>query len=467
MVMEFINRVTVFLETLVRVSLYILLIGLILTILVFILYKVVTTKQHRKKSGLQVKRKPEGIVFGKKRGRYVCSPTNAENFCIVLGSSGVGKTTALVQPTVNSWCGNVFAIDISGDIVKNVTTDNILIFEPDNPNSVPYNIFAMIDNIKNVEEKNEALVQLSYLIMRPDPTANANARYFEEEGRKILIASLISFYHSGKDFCEICKIMINNSHSELFRLIDNTKNKQAISYINAFGGNSESNISGCKQSANNSVVLFATNHRLLNTLRRNKESISPMKLEEQSVYILIDDTKLEMYAPLLNIIVSQTLQYLSNRENYSLPKILVCLDEFSSLGRLEILPALRKLRKKGVRIIILTQSLADLELTYGPKETKSLLENLQLKVVMSANEYDTQIYLARLIGYVDTYKKSRTSNPHAISYTSQTITEDKKFAIEPSDLATLGNKLVLIHPAGYEVLKKNYYFKYRKGRFKK
>ena len=40
--------------------------------------------------------------------------------------------------------------------------------------------------------------------------------------------------------------------------------------------------------------------------------------------------------------------------------ILFCLDEFASFGKLQITEALRKLRKRHIRIMVLTQSLADL-----------------------------------------------------------------------------------------------------------
>ena len=42
--------------------------------------------------------------------------------------------------------------------------------------------------------------------------------------------------------------------------------------------------------------------------------------------------------------------------------ILFCLDEFASFGKLQITEALRKLRKRHIRIMVLTQSLADLDM---------------------------------------------------------------------------------------------------------
>lgn len=40
--------------------------------------------------------------------------------------------------------------------------------------------------------------------------ASANAKFFNDEGRKILTATLIVLYHIGMDFGEICKKIIKS-----------------------------------------------------------------------------------------------------------------------------------------------------------------------------------------------------------------------------------------------------------------
>lgn len=393
--------------------------------------------------------KTNGIIFGKKWGRLVSSPPKAEGHIAVFGGSGLGKTSAILIPTIESWGGTSFSIDISGDIYSNVHRTDLLIYEPDH-GSTPYHIFAPIDVLTNQDDQNEALEQLAFQLMPEDPNMKDAARFFHVEGRKILTAALICFYHEGLDFIEICDKVVGSSWKDLFDQIDRTGYQKGIRYINSFVGSNEQNTAGCKQAADSALKLFATNEKIKRSIHRpiGKEPyFSPEKIETSSVFISVEDRKLSLYAPLLHIITAQTLEYFSSRPNGSRHPILLCLDEFASFGRLEITDALRKLRKKNVRIMTLTQSLADLDLIYGRSERMAMLNNFAFKVVLGASDTETQEYFAKLIGKQDQINILDPERPQ------------KEWIIEPSDFAHLRNELVLLHPDGHIRLKKNYYFK--------
>lgn len=85
-----------------------------------------------------------------------------------------------------------------------------------------------------------------------------------------------------------------------------------------------------------------------------------------------------------------------------------------------------------------------------------MLNNFAFKVVLGADDTDTQEYFSKLIGHKKAKRRSVS-----ISAQGQTTTraDIKEYAIEPEALARLGNKLILLYPGGYKKLKKNYYFK--------
>nr|CRY97012.1 hypothetical protein [uncultured prokaryote] len=415
-----------------------------------------TTKNQLKTAS---KTKAHGIIFGKKGLNVIYSPTNQEGHIAVFGGSGLGKTSALLIPTLKSWTGTSFSIDISGDICKNVDIINKLIYEPSNPQSIPYNIFGAIDSLKNEDDQNEALEELAFLLMPDDERMADATKFFNTEGRKILTSALIAFYHTGMDFIPICEKIVGSSWKDLFNAIDSTKYDKAIQYINSFIGTSEQNTAGCKQSADSVLKLFATNERVKRTIRRpysQEIAFTPSRLEKNNVFVVVDDSKLTLYAPLLHIITAQSLKYFSNRSNDSTTTILFCLDEFASLGKMEITDALRKLRKKHVRIMMLTQSMADIDLIYGRDERMAMMNNFRFKVIMGADDTDTQEYFAKLIGQQNTKKLSKSSNSTQITYTESEVRE---WIIEPESLARLGNTLILLHPNGHIQLKKNFYYK--------
>lgn len=421
-------------------------------------------KRFPKASRLRVvsDNRADGIIFGRAcPGVLVCSPSAAEGHIAVFGGSGLGKTSALLIPTLRAWQGAALTIDISGDICSNMPGDK-LVFAPQEPdNACCYSPFYRIDLLEDKADQDEAIEQLAYLLMpRPVGQTSDSSAFFISEGRKILIAALLAGYHSGQDFVEICRTIVTLGWQDLFTIIDKAKYPLASSYITPFQGANEKNTAGCKQSVDEAVGLFARNHRVMAALHRpapGELCYTPPCLERKKVFIIIPDEAIEQLSPLLHLITAQTLEYISMRPLDANTPILLALDEFASLGRLEITPALRKARKRHTRIMVLTQSMADLDLIYGKEERASMMANFAYKAILGAADTDTQEYFAKLIGMADAAKESWTLSGLAPS--SRTITTEQRYVVEPCSLANLGNGLILLHPGGYTRLRKAFYFK--------
>lgn len=422
-------------------------------------------KLHHLKKGK--KEDAHGIIFGWKGNQLVYSAEDEEGHVGVFSASGTGKTSAIGIPTLRSWQGTSFTIDISGDICKHCPTmPHKLVYEPEDKETVPYNIFGAIDDLKEIEDRNEALEQLAFLLMPEAPNMNDNAKYFLTNGRKILTASLIAFYTAGMDFIAICEKIVISSYQELFRAIDETQNQNAIMYINSFFGASEQNTSGCKQSCDDSIKLFATNAKVKRSIHRpdtGEEAIEPKKIEKHNIFIVVGEDKLALYAPLMNIITSQIMQYIGTRQvTQHSPVILLFLDEFGSL-KLDadlILDGVRRFRKRQCRIMPLMQNTVDMNILYGEETTRAILSNLRFKVLLGGlGEPQSQKYFAELLGYKKIKKRSISKSS---KQTTRTESEEKEWIIEPADLDRQGkDTLILLHPesTGYMLLKKNYYFK--------
>ena len=125
------------------------------------------------------KEKAKGIIFGKQGFSLVYSPTQQEGHVAVFGGSGLGKTSALLIPTLRSWNGTSFTIDISGDICKNVNMQRKMIYEPANLHSVPYNIFGTIDRMDDEDDRNEALEEIAFLLMPDDERMSDTSKFFQ------------------------------------------------------------------------------------------------------------------------------------------------------------------------------------------------------------------------------------------------------------------------------------------------
>ena len=251
-------------------------------------------KRKIEKRQTQLKRaskmKAKGIIFGKKGHSLIYSPTQQEGHVAVFGGSGLGKTSALLIPTLRSWDGTRFTIDISGDICRNVDMQRKMIYEPSNPNSVPYNIFGTIDQMEDENDQNEALEEIAFLLMPDDERMSDTSKFFQVEGRKILTAALIAFYHIGMDFIPICEKIVRSGWKDLFQAIDETGYNKATQYINSFEGASEQNTAGCKQSCDIVLKLFATNEKVKKTIRRphaGEIDFIPARIETHNVFVVV------------------------------------------------------------------------------------------------------------------------------------------------------------------------------------
>ena len=63
---------------------------------------------------------------------------------------------------------------------------------------------------------------------------------------------------------------------------------------------------------------------LLDERERGKNAFTPEQLENKNIFVVIQDSKLELYEPLVHIITAQCMEYFSNRDNNNQHTILMC-----------------------------------------------------------------------------------------------------------------------------------------------
>jgi hypothetical protein len=62
---------------------------------------------------------PCGVFLGARGNQYVVKPENMDGHVLVAGIPGSGKSSCIAIPTLRSWRGSVFAIDIKGELYEN------------------------------------------------------------------------------------------------------------------------------------------------------------------------------------------------------------------------------------------------------------------------------------------------------------------------------------------------------------
>lgn len=398
--------------------------------------------------------KAKGIVFGKLMGLlYAYSPESSENHIICFGASGKGKTSAVLIPSVRSLQQGCFIIDIAGDICANVDKPDKLVYDPTDPKTIPYNIFGPIDALPTQSEKNMALRQLAMQIICREENDHSDP-YFVESAQNLLTAMLISFYPSGADFIDICKIFVFNDYEDLEHMMYKQEVAAAIPYYKEVGGGKNTTVSYIKQEVVNKINLFLE-EPICNSIRRPKEGeecFTPDKLESNSVFFCVPEGQLDVYAPLVRVVCDQVFTYLHGRPKNCERRVFACLDEFTEFGGINVERAMRLLRKKRVRLMLLTQSVADLDRVYGANRRRSIMNNAPIKVLLGVSDVDEQQYFSQLFG--------KHTVKHSDGHDGHREVEEPWF--EPRDLDDLGENLIVAYPGGHTKLRKHYYWRKKK-----
>lgn len=390
-----------------------------------------------------------GIVLGKINNKYLVMEEHSEGHLMVVGGQGSGKSSSVAIPTLLNYNSSVFAIDIKGEL--SATCKNYRkrkkIFNPLDESSPHYNPYLVLkegNKVQGAREIAHSIIPIG---------ENEKDPYWKQSAQNLLTACVLHYESSGKDFPTTCKEIMQTPVDKLIEILNNSPVNEVKLFINSFVGADTKLLASIYSTLTNEIVLFATDEDVMRALSQSDNYISINDLESYTdIFIQISEEKLEQWKSLLNLIVSQFLKSFEKRAEKADKKILFMIDEFARLGKIEsITNGLATLRSKGIQIMLILQSLAQLDMIYGKDTRKVITDNCNYKIVLNASDVDTQEYFSKLVGTVEKVKKSSSVNKNDLSITSNkgssTTTEEKRI-IKPEEFAYLENPVVFT-PKGF------------------
>lgn len=373
---------------------------------------------------------------------YVGKPPDEDGHILIVGGAGAGKTSCIVIPTLREWKGTFFAIDVKGDLLDNVlpymkSKRPTKVFEftknqdvkPKRCTYDPYDLLNKDDSdnmVRNAREIAQAIA----------PTPPQNPREFwSNSAQNVLTGNLL--YVNGLEetdedgktlkgtFDDAMELIQSKPMYELIKDISKSGNANAIKHIMQYTGieNPEDNkmIAGINAELSNSAMVFATDNRVRAAFTESDYMFRCEDLEDHNVIMVVQEDKLDQWSRAITLVVTQIIRYLERRpekhsEGYNLPPVLLMLDEFPRLGKMDvILNAIATLRSKGVTICLAVQSIAQLDRIYGEKNRQIIVDDCQYKAILNVTDPENQKYFSDMIGTIDVAKKS-ISETHSSSF---------------------------------------------------
>jgi type IV secretion system protein VirD4 len=169
-----------------------------------------------------------------------------------------------------------------------------------------------------------------------------------------------------------------------------------------FAANSEAAAAGILSSFNAPLLVFA-DPLVAKATEASEFSFLELRRSRTSIYVCVDPQNISAARVILNLFFTQLIfqntthlpQSLGTR---TVPCLLV-MDEFTSIGRLEILAhAIAFMAGYDLRLLTIVQSIAQLVGVYGEADTRSLLANHALRVIFAPNELRDAREISELLG---------------------------------------------------------------------
>lgn len=379
-----------------------------------------------------------GFFFGIRKTNdgsmhYIGKPQNKDGHILVIGGPGSGKSSCIAIPTLTTWNGTIFAIDIKGELfdqysrLKSKRPVKVFRFSRDTAENCSYDPFNLLhegdpdDLVQNAREIAQAIIPIPPNI--PEP-------FWCQAAQHVLTAVILyvcGMHETDEDTGKTIEGTFNHAMTliqteKLWELIDeigNSENEAANMHIKQFREivEPEDNkmLTAISAELSNRIIPFATDNRIKSAFTKGDNMIRWEDLETQSIFMQIPEDKIGQWDSAITLMLTQLIRtlerrpdkYSTNGKKQSFPPVLLLLDEFPRLGKIDVIQnAISTLRSKNVTICLMMQSLSQLDKTYGIESRKIIMDNCQYKAILNVTDPDNQKIFSDMIGSINVEKRS-------------------------------------------------------------
>ena len=369
---------------------------------------------------------PDGVVLGRFGGRYLRH--NGPEHVLCFAPTRSGKGVGLVIPTLLTWPSSTIVHDIKGENFqltsgRRARFGPVLLFDPTNSGSAAYN--PLFEIRKGDCEVRDAQNIADILV---DPEGALERRnHWEKTSHSLLVGAILHVLYAEAD-----KTLagVANFLSDPSRPIEATLNAmlatphlgERLHPVVASAARELLNKSENERSGVLSTTMsFLGLHRdpvVAKVTGRSDWRIRDLVDGPRpiSLYLVVPPSDIARTKPLMRLVLNQIGRRLTESldTDRRRQKLLLMLDEFAALGRLDFFESqLAFMAGYGIRSFLITQSLNQLERAYGSNH--AILDNCHIRIAFSTNDERTAKRVSDALGTATEMRAMKNYAGHRLS----------------------------------------------------
>ncbi|MDR3391861.1 MAG: conjugal transfer protein TraG [Sulfuriferula sp.] len=383
-----------------------------------------------RKAGLN---QPAGVFLGLHDGQYLRheGPEHVLTFAPTRSGKGVG----LVVPTLLSWPASAVIHDIKGENWQ-ITAgwrsrfSHCLLFNPTDPKSAAYNPLLEVrrgaHEVRDVQNIADILV---------DPEGALERRnHWEKTSHALLVGAILHVLYAGEDKTlrgvanflsdPACPFELTLHRMMTTRHLGadqgNKPHPVVASAAREVLNKSDNERSGVLSTAMSFLGLYR-DPTVAEVTSRCDWRIADLISSEHpvSLYLVVPPSDISRTKPLVRLILNQIGRRLTESLDGSdgiarRHKLLLMLDEFPALGRLDFFEtALAFMAGYGIRSFLIAQSLNQIDKAYG--QNHSILDNCHVRVTFATNDERTAKRISETLGTATELRAQRNYAGHRLA----------------------------------------------------
>lgn len=391
----------------------------------------------KERAKLQTKKpsKPS-ILIGKHKNKFLEFFGN--EFMFVAAPTRSGKGVAIVIPNLLHYPDSVMVLDVKNenwDLTAGFRAkyQDVYLFSP-NPTPQIVNgekiyrshRYNPLDYISRDEfERMKDIGDIANIFF-PANSGNDTSDYFNSQAQRLFTGLVLYMIETPERPCTLAELMrIAESpvplNDWIVQTIEQRKSEgrelsaECVQALMSYAGNPAENTRGGIDSTMKAPLIIFTDPVVAAATSASDFRLDKVRKKKMTIYVGIQPNALPRFSKLLNIMFSQLLgintQVLPEQDDGLKHQCLVLLDEFTALGKVEIIQkSVAYMAGYNMRLMLIFQSKSQVEGVYGKEGAKDIFANMACQVEYTPTEQDQAEELSRKLGTQTVKGKSVSRN---------------------------------------------------------